>query len=129
MSIALCLVYYETVGNIRAWGCLNREDVDSFNRAIRSDPAFKFEYDQLWDLNELTRLDVSTDVIRQQIDLSPPFAEKSHVAIVAANDAIFGMARMYQTFADFTDISVRVFRRYQEARDWLDSVRMPKMSE
>jgi len=44
-----------------------------------------------------------------------------HCAIVADNDAIFGMMRMFEVFAKDYFVSTRVFREVAEAKAWLAS--------
>jgi hypothetical protein len=40
-------------------------------------------------------------------------------ATVAGRDALYGMARMFSTFAEGTCIQVAAFREYEDARRWL----------
>ena len=41
------------------------------------------------------------------------------VALVSEQDLIYGMARMYQAIAEFLPITLRVFRDFQAAEDWV----------
>jgi len=42
-------------------------------------------------------------------------------AIVATDDTLLGMARMFSVFAEHDGISIEVFRDIDSARRWLDS--------
>jgi len=44
------------------------------------------------------------------------------VAIVAEDDATFGIARMYAAYRDTIGITVEVFRRIDEAEIWLSAM-------
>ena len=46
------------------------------------------------------------------------FMTGSRVAVVATQEASFGLARMYTSLVEGLDIEVRVFRDYDEARAW-----------
>ena len=43
----------------------------------------------------------------------------SRSAVVVSKDAIFGMARMFQVFAEKSSIKTQLFRDIDEARQWL----------
>jgi hypothetical protein len=45
--------------------------------------------------------------------------DQFRVAVVAPRDADFGVWRMFQTFRDLGDHRMAVFRRIEEACDWL----------
>ncbi|MFH1852758.1 MAG: hypothetical protein ABIA75_10465 [Candidatus Neomarinimicrobiota bacterium] len=41
------------------------------------------------------------------------------VALVADNDLVFGMSRMYQSVATFLPVQFMVFRKYEAAENWV----------
>lgn len=76
----------------------------------------------LFDCNELKRLDVATRDIRDAAELGvaasrcmPNFV----VAIYASTDLAFGLARMWQTYVQQTGWNTHVFRSRPEAVGWL----------
>jgi len=46
------------------------------------------------------------------------FMQGGRMAVVATQDASFGLARLYAAHLDAADIQARVFRDYDEARTW-----------
>ena len=48
-----------------------------------------------------------------------PNRRRGRVAVVAADDATFDIARMYAAYREKVGITVEVFRRIEEAESWL----------
>ena len=82
----------------------------------------------LWDLRSVTRGPDSAAELRHAAQL----VERGHkqwagsrVAIVVARDVDFGMARMFQVFAEDAGVEFEVFRELEAALDWLGSPPAP----
>lgn len=73
------------------------------------------------DLSGITATDVRA-LARRASELSQD--DQFRVAVVAPHDADFGVWRMFQTFRDLGDQRMAVFRRIEEACDWL-GVKVP----
>jgi hypothetical protein len=74
------------------------------------------------DFHETTELNVSPGDIRQLAHLDAHLARtipNAIVAIVAPKDSIFGMARMWEVFAESTGWRTGVFRSSDEACAWV----------
>ena len=101
-------------------GVVTANDLLTQIEVIHTDPAFQPSFNHLVDMRGATRFDVSSEGIRL-VSTHSAFNEKSHRAIVAGKNDIFGMARMYQSFREWYDKpdQVRVFRDMEEARRWL----------
>ncbi len=101
-------------------GVVTQEDILAQIEMFSADPAFQPSFDHLVDTRSATRFDVSGEGIRL-VSTHSVFNEKSHRAIVAVKDDIFGMARMYQLFREWSKKpdQVRIFRDMEEARRWL----------
>ena len=77
---------------------------------------------ELLDLRSLERLDVTTEGIRQVAahDADHMRSGLTHrLALVASEDAAFGMARMYQIQAEDHLLGLGVFRNPDDALIWL----------
>ena len=100
----------------------DRELIDAY-RILMADPAFDNTLPDLVDLRPVTRLEVTANGLRSLIrDFQMVFRHTSgrRVAIVAAQDATYGMARMYELLRGVDPPEqIRVFRDYQVAMDWL----------
>ena len=101
-------------------GVVTQEDILAQIERFNTDPAFQPSFDHLVDTRSTTRFDVSGEGIRL-VATHTAFNEKSRRAIVAVKDDIFGMARMYQLFREWSEKpdQVRIFRDMEEARRWL----------
>ena len=81
----------------------------------------------LVDLTELTVLQITTEEIRDTVAedrVTAALAPGIFVAIVAPRDYVFGMARMWQAFAEVTGWETAVFRDRAEAIEWLRASRV-----
>ena len=101
-------------------GVVTPEDILAQVERFNTDPAFQPSFNHLIDTRGATRFDVSGEGIRL-VATHTAFNEKSRRAIVAVKDDIFGMARMYQLYREWSEKpdQVRIFRDMEEARRWL----------
>ncbi len=77
----------------------------------------------LADMTQVERLDLSTKAVKQLVSMfeAPELQSNSKLAIVAASDHVFGMARMYEILSSNTSEHIRVFRDMAEAEAWLEN--------
>ena len=85
---------------------------------ILNDPAFDSSFDQLWDLQGVSTLEVTNETL-QSLAQARSYSSEAKRAIVAPRDILFGMARMFQMLHDGAPEDLRVFRTVEEANDWL----------
>jgi hypothetical protein len=113
----------------RGRGTLTHDDVFGYQRDLwsRADVA---GYDELVDLTEIERIDPpSTGEVRNLATLSASMDSrdsKSRLAIVARDDFVFALGRMYETYRGLDPRStkeVRVFRTVPEALAYLRPAR------
>lgn len=88
-----------------------------------SQPDFDPSMADLADMREVERLDLSTKAVKQLVSLfeAPELQSESKLAIVAASDHVFGMARMYEILSSNTSEHIQVFRDMAQAEAWLES--------
>jgi hypothetical protein len=115
------------LGNlITATGVVTDDEyVESCRRHLTQDPARFARYRfSLADFSQATRLDVSTEAIRQVVDLCIQAAEANAdtvVAVVVPTDLGFGLARMWEMLSSRTSWEIRVFREVEVARSWIEA--------
>ena len=80
------------------------------------DAAADLERDQLWDLTRARLRDASAGAVRRIAHQSPHFPG-TRLAIAAALDELYGLARMLQ---ELGRDEIGVFRGREEALAWLD---------
>lgn len=102
----------------RLWGAVTDREVYEHNQKLRSDPRFDPTYRQLTDLTGVTEIVVTTGMINET-SLDQFFAPGTRRAMVATDDGVFGMARMFALRAEGLGQTIEVFREEQPARDWL----------
>lgn len=90
--------------------------------SLVQEPDYDPTLDDLVDMRGVQRLEVSTEAVRRLVDLFTPIDPEgvtTRLAIVAAKDETFGMARMYEILRSDAPEQIRVFRHRAEAEAWL----------
>jgi hypothetical protein len=78
----------------------------------------------VWDFRD-ARFDLESSDIRelaQFVTHHQPDTPPMRVAFVTPSDADFGMARMFDVFREDSRTDFRVFREYDEAVEWANSI-------
>jgi hypothetical protein len=87
-------------------------------RALIADPRFARNFHQLLDMRDVTNLQFTASSVREMVRLNP-FGAGARRAAVVTNDIVFGMARMYQILADESPDELQIFRKMDDALQWL----------
>lgn len=95
-------------------------NVDEIRKAVTEVALFRDTKKEMWVLQNL-HLNVSSE---QLIDLahavkSNPYKPEK-VAIVTDNDLLYGLSRMFSGFREEPGTEISVFRKVDEALEWLD---------
>ena len=102
-----------------AWGDCNADDVLEFRKQVLKDRDFDPSFSQLADFTGVTKVDVSPDEVRMLATKSL-FSTQSRRALVADNQVIFGLSKMFGILRSLRgEKLIRVFRTRSEALDWL----------
>ena len=102
-----------------AWGDCTADDVLEFRKQVLKDHDFDPSYSQLADFTGVTKVDFSPDEVRMLAAISP-FSPQSRRALVADNQLIFGLSKMFGILRNLRgEKLIRVFRTRSEALDWL----------
>jgi len=109
----------------RADGTLCDQDLLEYGRCLREDPQVKAADHELVDLRGV---DLGSNVSTEGVRSLARFWRAAYdemkggkLAIIAKDDATFGMARMYQSLRDDGPDRIQVFREEADAWSWLDS--------
>ena len=110
----------------------DRELFESFDRLYR-DPAHRIGMDELSDLrlvHNVTVTSVGLHALADQTARNLDHARQTwRVAVVAPQDVVFGLARMYGLFREESPELVRVFRDLESAERWLGEARGEGMAD
>ena|ERR1051326_1288232 len=100
-------------------GVFTHADFVAHMKAVRSDPRFKPELNQLVDCRAITKMELTTTQIKDLASRSL-FSPKSRRAFVVSNELQFGMTRMFAAYRDIAERqTVMVFRTLPDALAWL----------
>jgi hypothetical protein len=104
-------------------GKVNPEEVANHFRELERDPNRPDRLNVLLDLSEVTSLPETPDLrmVRHQLEKLTRSVQFQACAIVACDDALFGMMRMFEVFAREHFVVTHVFRLMAEAEAWLES--------
>ena len=99
-------------------GTVTDEDLLNHQESVGRDPLFHPGMSQLLDGRGVTDVKVTPQGVRSLISVNL-YGKGSKRALVAPNDIIFGMARMYELSRIDAEDEFRVFRSIDQAREWL----------
>ncbi|PYT43933.1 MAG: hypothetical protein DMG47_12400 [Acidobacteria bacterium] len=104
-----------TIGSGRLrWG-----DALAHQESLRKDPDFDPSFSQLMDLTQVTQYDIDSNDIHK-LTHRGVFSPTSRGAILVEGDLGYGFGRMFEILRDNAGESgIRVFRRRDEALDWV----------
>jgi len=107
----------------RCVGEVTLEAVQEHFTVLSQDPACPDFLDVVLDLTEMTNLPSSEELGAVTVELArvAPRVRFRHCAIVASQPALFGMARMFEVFAETYFVATRVCRTLADGERWLDS--------
>jgi hypothetical protein len=106
----------------RCLGAVTLDEVVQHFAELMRDPDCPARLDVLLDLSEMTSLPTSSKLIGVTTEVARvrPRVEFDGCAIIATQDALFGMARMFEVFAENYFGATRVFRTIDEGTRWLE---------
>jgi hypothetical protein len=102
----------------RIWGAATDEDIHEHGRRLRADPLFDPTYRQLADMSDVTEILVSKGTI-EEISRGQLFVPGTQRALVASQDAVYGLLRKYELHAESQGQTIAVFRDRNAAEAWL----------
>ena len=108
----------------RLSGRLSRETLQRYYEALYSHPLFQPDMAEIFDVSEVTELDLTADEIRDfsaTTASNPSQGRGMRVAIVAPTDLTFGLARLYELSQSDTTNRICVVRTRGEAEAWLEA--------
>jgi hypothetical protein len=108
------------------YGDMSTADLVQHIAAIRKHPAFNPDFDELIDASEVTSFDVPSDDVRELASRDSPFHAHAKRVLVAPQDLVFGLGRMFQTFGSEQRPHFIVVRTLDEAYRRLGRNRLPK---
>ena len=105
-----------------AEGELTLKDIQHHRDSMLSNPSYDERLRLLFDMRRVTRFDTSAMELRAHADAGAAgWRRYQRLAFLAPTDLAFGLARVYQAYvgAQYDEDSLRVFRRKDEAWQWL----------
>lgn len=117
--------YDEALGTffVTIEGDVTEEELVRFAKETAPDPALPQGRRELIDLRKTSATGIPSRALRsvaEAFGAHDQFPERTRVAMVASEDWIFGLSRMYQAYRDESKLQLRVFRDMGEARRWLE---------
>ena len=94
---------------------------------LEAEPALPRRLDVLLDLDKTTSLPESSQLmeVTKAVERLRAKVEWGACAIVASHDALYGMSRIFEVFAEKQFARISVFRDREDAKRWIASNRSP----
>ncbi len=108
------------------YGDMTTTDLVQHIAAIRKHPDFNPDFDELIDASGVKSFDVPSDDVRELASHESPFHRQAKRVLVAPQDLVFGLGRMFQTFGSEKRPHFIVVRTLDEAYRRLGRERLPK---
>lgn len=107
----------------RCIGAVSLDEVLEHFAVLSGDPECPDQLDVLLDLTEMTSLPTSAQLNRVSTEIGRvrPRIRFRNCAIIASSEVLYGMARMFEVFAEEYFLASRVFRTMPEGTEWLES--------
>jgi hypothetical protein len=122
MTIRVELLEAERLRVVSLEGSLSDPDLYEAFSALWLAPDYDPGLDELVDLTGVTGVGVTAAGLRRLADTSEALHRGTpavRVAIVAPDNLLYGLSRMYEGFASASPSEHRVFRSFGDARAWL----------
>ena len=115
----------------RCIGAVVLEEVREHFATLSRDPECPARLDVLLDLREMTTIPGTSELRTVTTDIARirPQVRFGSCAIIASRDVLFGMARMFEVFAEEYFAATRVFRGEVDGLAWLESRRREPSGE
>src|SRR5579859_437211 len=101
------------------YGRVNTAELVEQVAAIRRHPDFDPQFRELIDASQITSFDVSSEEVRDLAVEDAPFAPSARRVLVASEDLVFGLARMFQIFGAEQRPHFEVVRTLEQAHQFL----------
>ncbi len=103
-------------------GTITRDEIVDVNEQILGHPDFAQVKRQLWRFRSVSDFRIGPDDLPAIVEIAsrePGMSSDMRLAIVVDSALSFGMARMYQAYADHVPWQTLVFERVEDAEAWL----------
>jgi hypothetical protein len=105
---------------VKISGVLEWEQLQDAAEKVTTSNEFSAHVDTLYDLSEMDFTNITTEfeekliLFRKHLDRGD-----AKIACVVSSDVGFGMGRMYEILSDKLPQQVRVFKKMEDAKDWI----------
>lgn len=102
-----------------AWGVFTFADAVAHKDKLLSDPDFDPTYSQITDYTHVSEIKLSSEEVRRFAEFDV-FSPQSRRALIAPEDAKFGLGRMFAMLRETRgETGIGVFRTLEEALEWV----------
>ena len=109
----------------RGWGVVSGQDIIDSNHELLADaPRLGALAYARADFSEASGVEITAEDIQRIVETNTKMAKVNPnvvVVVIAPRDAMFGMARMWETLVDSTGWKTKVVRTASEADAWLEA--------
>ncbi len=107
---------------IRAWGEVTAEEIVTEGARMFAEPEWENGFNILCDYREISEFDLDREDVEEIVasdKRNEPLLDESRCAVVATDNLVFGISRMWEILSHDTRLTNMVFRDMDEAMAWL----------
>ena len=123
MPIIYKIVPDRKAAYIKAIGEVTVEDILLEGAKMFAQSEWENGFSILCDYREVTEFNIDTKQVRMIVEQDmkhDPMLDKSKCAVVATDDLVYGMSRMWEILSADTRLTTEVFRDINDAINWLE---------
>lgn len=122
MPIEYGIITDQKLAYIRAWGKVSAEDIMMKGAAMFSEKSWKNGYHIICDYRDIEDLHADMEdvqrIVNQDKDNEAIF-DRSRLALVATEDLVYGVSRMWELLSQDNRQEKMIFRNMEDAIEWL----------
>lgn len=103
-------------------GALTGTDLAEACMAMGQDPAWRGEFDQVWDFSGAFQIDITPDELDEIVEITHTYADLvggNRVVFVSTRDTIAALVRLFELRTADLGRSYHVAHTREDAADWL----------
>ncbi len=122
MPILYTIAPDQKIAYIKAWGKVAVDEIMIEGARMFAETEWENGLNILCDYREITDFNLSKEDVALVVDQDKKHEclfDKSKIAIVAEDDLVFGMSRMWETLSSESNLTKMIFRNMNDAESWL----------
>ena len=122
MPVDYKIVADQKIAYVKAWGKVTADEILIQGARLFAENAWENGFRILCDYRKITEFNISNEDVRRIVDQDKqhePLFDQSKCAVVAVDNLVFGLLRMWESLSYDNRLLKMIFRDMDEALEWL----------